>query len=54
MVRVGERVQIILRNNFSYTGIILEEDSFFILIKDKFGSKVSLGKADIQAIKELS
>jgi len=52
MVRVGERVQIILSNNFSYTGVILEEDDFFIIIKDRFGSKISLGKKDIQTIKE--
>ena len=52
MERVGERVQIILSNNFSYTGVILEEDSFFIVIRDKFGNRVSLGKKDIQTIKE--
>lgn len=49
--RVGDYVQIILRNNFSYTGKILEEDSLFIIIKDKFGSKISLNKQDIQTIK---
>jgi hypothetical protein len=50
--RVGKRVQIILSNNFSYSGIILDEDSFFIILKDKFGKRVSLGKKDIQTIKE--
>lgn len=53
MERVGERVQIILSNNFSYSGIILDEDDFFIIIRDKFGQKVSLGKKDIQTIKEI-
>ena len=52
--RTGDKVQIILSNNFSYTGIILGEDNFFIFIKDKFGSKVSLAKKDIQVIKEIS
>lgn len=49
--RVGERVTIILSNNFTYSGVILEEDDFFIIIKDKFGQKISLGKKDIQTIK---
>ncbi len=50
--RVGDSVQIILSNNFSYTGLILEEDDFFIVLKDKFGERVSIGKKDIQVIKE--
>jgi small nuclear ribonucleoprotein (snRNP)-like protein len=54
MERVGERVQIILSNNFSYTGTILEEDSFFIILKDRFGERVSIGKKDIQVIKVVS
>jgi len=51
MARVGERVQIILSNNFSYSGLILEEDNFFIILKDKFGLKMSIAKKDIQIIK---
>lgn len=51
MERVGDKIQIILSNNFSYTGVILEEDDFFIVIRDKFGEKVSIGKKDIQVIK---
>jgi len=54
MARVGERIQIILSNNFTYTGTVLEEDDFFIVINDKFGKKVSIGKKDIQVIKEVS
>ena len=53
MEREGARVQIILSNNFSYTGVILSEDNFFIVIKDKFGERVSIGKKDIQVIKEV-
>ena len=49
--REGDRVHIILSNNFSYTGIILSDEQFFIVIKDKFGEKVSIGKKDIQVIK---
>lgn len=52
--RVGEQVQIILSNNFSYTGIIIEEDDFFFVIRDKFNEKVSISKKDIQVIKEKS
>jgi len=51
MGREGERVQIILSNNYSYTGTILEDDAFFIVILDKFGKKVSLAKKEIQVIK---
>lgn len=53
MERAGERVQIILSNNFSYTGLILEEDNFFIILKDRFGKTLSIAKRDIQIIKEL-
>ena len=51
--RVGKTFQIILSNNFSYTGVVLSEDDFFIVIKDKFGLQVSLGKKDIQVLKEI-
>jgi len=53
MGREGVKVQIILSNNFSYTGIILNEDGFFIVIKDKFGERVDINKKDIQIIKEI-
>jgi len=51
--REGSRVRIILSNNFSYSGKILSEDNFFIILLDKFGQKVSIGKKDIQIIKEV-
>jgi hypothetical protein len=51
MGREGDKVQIILTNNYSYTGTILEDSDFFIVILDKFGKKISLGKKDIQVIK---
>ncbi len=49
---VGKKVVIILSNNFVYEGVVLDEDNFFFQIKDKFGKRVSLGKKDIQTIKE--
>jgi len=48
-----ERVHIILTNNFSYSGEVLKEDDFFIYLKDKFGKKITIGKKDIQVIKEV-
>lgn len=54
MTRVGERVHIILSNNYSYSGTIIDEDDFFFVIKDKFGEKVSIGKKDVQVIREVS
>lgn len=51
---MSERVQIILSNNFSYSGRILREDDFFIVLLDKFGEEVRIGKRDIQIIKEIS
>lgn len=53
MDRVGLRVHIILSNDYSYTGTILEEDNFFIVLLDRYNKKVSLGKKDIQAIREV-
>lgn len=52
---MGERgrVQIILTNNFSYTGEILKEDDFFFYLRDKFGKNISIGKKDVQVVKEL-
>lgn len=49
---VGKKVVIILSNNFVYDGVVLDEDNFFIMLRDKFGKNVSLGKKDIQTIKE--
>lgn len=51
--KMSERVQIILSNNFSYTGVIINQDDFFIYLKDKFGEKVTIGKKDVQVIKEV-
>jgi len=50
----GLRVQIILSNNFSYSGLVINEDDSFIQIRDKFNLLVSIKKSDIQVIKEVS
>ncbi len=45
--RTGQKVRIILIGNRFYSGTILSEDAFLIIIKDKFGMEVSLGKNSI-------
>lgn len=52
--RVGKKILIILTNNFVYSGLVLSEDNFFIKIQDrKNGEHISIGKKDIQIIKEI-
>lgn len=48
--RIGKKVRIILVGNFHYSGLILDEDDKFLTIKDKFGSRVSLNKNNIQVL----
>ena len=43
----------ILTGNRFYSGIILSEDNFLIVIKDKFGQEVSLGKSAIISMEVL-
>lgn len=50
---VGKKVQIILSNDFFYAGTVVDEDNFFIVLLDKFGKRISLGKKDIQTVKEV-
>ena len=45
--RTGQKVRIILVGNRFYSGVILSEDAALIVIKDKFGMEVSLGKGSI-------
>jgi hypothetical protein len=45
--RTGQRVRFILIGDRFYTGTILSEDDFLIVIRDKFGQEVSLGKNSI-------
>jgi len=52
--RKGKKVRIILTGNRYYSGIILDEDTNLIIIIDKFGVRVSLGKSSIISMEELS
>lgn len=52
-MREQEQVQIILSNNFCYTGKITNQDEFFIYLLDKFGENLTIGKKDIQIIKKI-
>jgi len=51
--RVGKKVRLILVGNRFYSGIILDEDQFFIILKDKFGERVTLGKNSIISMEEI-
>ena len=52
--RTGQRVRIILVGDRFYSGVILSEDNNLILIKDKFGNDVSLGKNSIISMEVLN
>ncbi len=45
--RTGQHIRIILVGDRFYSGTILSEDEFLIVIKDKFGKEVSIGKNSI-------
>jgi len=50
---LNKRVQIILYNNFTYVGLVIDCDSDSITIIDKNNSNVSLKENSIQFIKEV-
>ena len=43
----GKKVRIILKNNFHYTGLILEASENKILIKDKFDNEVLISLDEV-------
>ncbi len=45
--RIGKKVKIILIGDRFYSGLILSEDNYLIVIKDKFENEVSIGKQSI-------
>lgn len=45
--RIGQKVRIVLVGERYYTGVILGEEETLIIITDKFGNEVSLGKNQI-------
>ena len=51
--RTGKKVRIILIGDRFYSGVILSEDDLLIVIKDKFGLEVSIGKNAIISMEEL-
>ena len=51
--RTGQKVRIILIGDRFYSGIIISEDEHLILIRDKFGELVSLGKGSIISMEVL-
>jgi len=52
--RIGQIVRFILIGNRFYSGTILSEDDHLIVICDKFGKNVTLGKASIISMEELN
>lgn len=52
--RIGQRVRLVLIGNRFYSGKIISEDNNLIVIIDKFGQEVSLGKASIVSMEVLS
>jgi len=53
MDRTGQRIRFILTGDRFYSGVVLDEDDFLIVIKDKFGAEVSLGKSSIISMEVL-
>ncbi len=50
----GKRVRLILLNGFHYQGIILEASDSFIILRDKFGQRVTINRASISSMEEVS
>jgi len=51
---INKKVQIILNNNFTYVGIVVDTDENSLTLIDKNNSKVCLKESSINFIKELS
>lgn len=49
----GKRVRLILNNNFHYSGVVVCEDEFFIILIDKFSKEVRLSKNSILSLEVL-
>ncbi len=53
MERIGQKVKIVLEGERYFTGIILEEDNHMIVIKDKYGERVTINKNSIMLMQEV-
>ena len=51
---IGKKVRLILNNNFHYQGIILDSSTSFIILRDKFDQKVTINRANISVMEEIS
>lgn len=49
----GKKVRIILKNNFHYTGLVIDTSENKILIKDKFSNEVMISLDDISLMEIL-
>ena len=52
--KIGKKVRILLRNNFTYSGVVLGVTADTIVITDKFNSRVSIYLNDIMICSEIS
>lgn len=48
MFEIGKKYKINTIKGRFYTGIVLEEDSLFVLINDKYNDKIGIKKEDIE------
>jgi small nuclear ribonucleoprotein (snRNP)-like protein len=52
-IYLDKRVQIILKNGFTYLGLVIQADDNSITLIDKNNSKVCLKESSIDLIKEI-
>lgn len=49
-MKAGQKVRLILKDGLHYNGLIIEADSHFLLIKDKFSKDVYIAKNEIKTL----
>lgn len=52
-MQAGTKVKILMRNGLHFSGIVQDDNSFFLEILDKFNKKVLIGKGDISSLEVL-
>ena len=46
----GKKIRIILTNNFHYSGKVVSDDGYFLILIDKFGREVRIAKNSILSL----
>ena len=52
-VEADKKYRFLLRNGYTYNGVVLEIEDSSILIRDKFGNRVSNSKSMIEVLEEV-